>query len=551
MGQIVHYVGRIGRSFPEDLHQTDVTTVLVILIENEMILKLILRPQTLFHILNALFVNNYFPHLNTTGLDYNVFNLNIRTSNINHDISSIYYGNFDIDNESLMSPLHETLHRKFAAELKSTDTFCPHIYNACSAGAYLKVFCSDSFTGQVEVIGHDLRKSQPDENIRCNLEAHVGYLLLCKVARLGENVLRAVRMPENDESLIAYAGGVILCNQFNYFADALLHKTLFDRITQPTRKVLGDWLASVVEELKDHMSEGCARYPNWSSVIEGSLKKLRLVENHLNVSVHLQQHKISPSQEAIYLSPAPTSNVGTNIDEHLIFEGNEWLTLGDCNWLGSIEAPQTPFNTPESISPEVISTNEIVYDEYFRAIVSQSQPLMYPCGLIEFENWNDARRLSRGNSSNGTLGEVNSLSPSLNLNGQYFQASHLELDFDNPLLQDQTLDGFKSHNSTPDPLSYGGNKLEDNVMIRSHASSEYQSFQPTFHDPIHTTPCCSPFQPQLTNSTQIKHPQHPQHPHATNNSNRATAFPVPSLNLDLEPNFMLGPPQARTHYTSL
>lgn len=114
-----------------------------------------------------------------------------------------------------MSPLHDALHRKFAAELKSTNTSCLHIYNACSAGAYLKVFCSDSFTGQVEVIGDDLTNSQLNENIQYNLETHVGYLLLCKVARLAENVLSAIRMPANDESSIAYAGGVILCNQFS------------------------------------------------------------------------------------------------------------------------------------------------------------------------------------------------------------------------------------------------------------------------------------------------------------------------------------------------
>lgn len=251
---------------------------------------------------------------------------------------------------------------------------------------------------------------------------------------------------------------------------------------QPTRKILGDWLASLVEELKDHMSEGCARYPNWRSVIVGSLKKLRDVESQLNISVHLKQHKVLPSQDPTDLSPAPTSKVGTNIDERLVFTGNDWSTLDDLYWLN-------PINTRNLMSPEAVTTNEVVHDESSQTIIPSSQPSMHPSELIEIQKWNDPCRHSRDNPSEGALDEVHFLSPSLNSYDQYFQASPSpEFDFDVSSLYEQTLNDLKFQNFTPDSLPPAENKLNDNAMVQSHASSEHQCFQSKRHDSIHATP---------------------------------------------------------------
>ncbi|KAI9642164.1 hypothetical protein NHQ30_008966 [Ciborinia camelliae] len=507
-----------------------------------------------------MFGNDFFPRLNTTGQDYNVLNLNICTSDTKDIISSTYNGNFDIDNERLMKPLDEILHQRFAAELASANKSCPHIYNACSAGAYLKVFCSGSFEGHAEIISDDLMDLEIEENVQLHLEAHIGYLLLCKAARLGKDILSAMHIPESDNSPFAYAGGVIIFNEFNYFADALLHKTMFDQITQPTRKILGNWLASVVEELKDHMSEGCARYPEWRSVIDGSLKKLRRVESQLDVTIHLQQYKVPPTQDTWSSFTAYGLDNWTNSDQHPVFPGDMWPNLGNDTWgyiLNSTEVPSTRVNTPDPLSPNAFTPEKITQadDKFPQATTSQSEPPTQFNESMEFDYCIDPSRLSREDTLVNSPAEDHFQSPPPMVYDNTFQLTPrpaFSHDLNNSLLREPSCDGFTNHDSGFVPESYRGSNLDDKPMIQDYASIEHyelsapKPYGPLIHDRAITmiTPRSSPSDIHILSDPETKAQTEPRHP--------TTTFPFLNSSFDSSFNFHFHVSQTRPHpYTSL
>jgi hypothetical protein len=143
-------------------------------------------------------------------------------------ITSEYSGNFDITNQSLMKPFNESFHRKFAAKLVARDSTCPHVDNACLAGAYLHVFCSAEFNER----GDSFRESLNEEDSQqSSIEAHLRFLMLCRIAELVETVLRAIRHIEGGpESEVAYAAAVLLCHEANFFGSSMKYGTTFNHV---------------------------------------------------------------------------------------------------------------------------------------------------------------------------------------------------------------------------------------------------------------------------------------------------------------------------------
>jgi hypothetical protein len=142
-------------------------------------------------------------------------------------ITSEYSGKFDITNQSLMKPFNEAFYREFAAKILAKDNTCPHVDNACLAGAYLHVFCSAEFEEKGDSFRERLNEKDSEQY---SFEPHLRFLMLCRVSELVDAVLKAIRNLEGAESEVAYAAAILLCHETNFFGSSIKYGTTYNHV---------------------------------------------------------------------------------------------------------------------------------------------------------------------------------------------------------------------------------------------------------------------------------------------------------------------------------
>jgi hypothetical protein len=103
-----------------------------------------------------------------------------------------------------MRSLDDALLPLLAATLCAKDSDTSYIRNACFVGGYLGVLGRGTF----QQIFEDGAPGRILQSV--NIEAHLKYLILCRIFHFTEDILTATRITENAQSQLAYAAAVIL-----------------------------------------------------------------------------------------------------------------------------------------------------------------------------------------------------------------------------------------------------------------------------------------------------------------------------------------------------
>lgn len=227
------------------------------------------------------------------------------------EFSKDFSGPLTLQNASAISSI-DGLARKFSADIKAKEGKSPLIPTSALIGGYLHLLCSVVQVAERVDIPQGAFQTFRNYNGGYSIEAEFKNLLICRIQVLMEEVLCASRLNGFQHNLSymssnAYAAATILRHELNYFK-ARIHrgglsetvgrlirfpdKTLTIQIFTGIKPLLFEWFDSIDQELQDRIREGCGRFPTWrSSVIKGSMKKVRRHGETLTLDIHLRSKK--------------------------------------------------------------------------------------------------------------------------------------------------------------------------------------------------------------------------------------------------------------------
>ncbi|KAM3065392.1 hypothetical protein ACMFMG_011486 [Clarireedia jacksonii] len=302
-------------------------------------------------------------------------NLRIHTSDsqiINRDFS--YYKNFSNQNPVLMCSLEEELLPLISTKLGAKDTDTSYIQNACLVGGYLGLLGRGEFQEHLETFmdGAAGGGMQPS-----HIEAHLIYLMLCRVAHFTEDILNANRMAENTQSQFAFAAAVILDFELRSFQSFSASETIAAlQSSIQAQKLLLEWVSDVRRELQSRVCDGCRRYSPWNSVVSSSVNALRKspkFKRRFWISASEQQNSVVLPQTNRWTYPTITTDP-LSIQEYPTTSGENHASrvpelYEDVNSLhGPGSSVCTPFQTTYGLP--------IGYDDHYQFETTTSAPFI-------------------------------------------------------------------------------------------------------------------------------------------------------------------------------